>query len=174
MSIYTKTGDKGQTVLYNGRSVSKADVQIDAYGSVDELTCFLGLIISKVKKEDKIFLTEVQKDLYIIMGFLAGKKTSLVNLETRINYFEQSIDKITLKLPKLNRFILTQGSELSSWFHVLRAVCRRAEREVVRFFKSKKGLYKNQYVLVIKYLNRLSDLFFTLARLYNKEKELII
>ena len=100
------------------------------------------------------------------MGFLAGSKLDLRFLEGRVKDFENKIDRLDKKLPKLAKFILPGGTEISSWFHVLRTVCRRSERSVIRF--SEKLTTDNQLLITIKYLNRLSDLFFTLARFYNK------
>ncbi|OGK42043.1 ATP:cob(I)alamin adenosyltransferase [Candidatus Roizmanbacteria bacterium RIFCSPLOWO2_01_FULL_35_13] len=170
MPIYTKTGDKGTTALFGGKRVSKADLQVEAYGSVDELTSYIGLVNSKIKNQKaKLFLIEVQKDLYKIMGYLAGSKSNIKYLDGRVKDFENKIDEIDKKLPRLTKFILPGGSELSSWFHVLRTVCRRSERSVIRYSESLEiGNWKLE---IIRYLNRLSDLFFTLARSHNKGKD---
>lgn len=174
MPIYTRTGDKGMTSMYGGKRVSKSSPQVEAYGSVDELTSYVGLLAAKLgNKKEKIFLTAIQKDLYTIMASLAGASQNLKGLENRVKTFEQEIDKIQSKLPKLHRFILPQGNEISSLFHILRAVCRRSERRVVEtFLKEKKQTM--DYKLILKYLNRLSDLFFSFARLHGKEKEILI
>ncbi len=166
MAIYTKTGDTGITSLFNGKRLPKSSKVFEAYGSVDELSSFIGLVIFKLKeREKKELLTEIQKDLYLIMVALSGKKIPLIKLDQRVNKFEQIIDDVNTKLPKLNRFILPQGSELTCWFHILRTVCRRVERRVVQFSVDNK---------IVKYLNRLSDLFFVLARYFNQDKELTI
>lgn len=171
MSIYTKTGDDGTTAIFLGKRVKKYDLQIEAYGSVDELTSFLGVVISKLKKDkDKDLLTRVQKDLYLIMGVLCGGTVDLGAAKTRIVKFETDIDTLEKKLPKLTRFILPQGTEVSSWFHVLRTVCRRAERNVVYFF-SRKTLPEQE--IIVQYLNRLSDFLFMKAREYNEKKEVL-
>ncbi len=175
MSIYTKTGDKGQTSLYGGKRVSKSDLQIEAYGSVDELTSFIGLTIEKLTSHpDKLFLTQIQRSLYQIMAYLAGSPQDLKDLEKEVKLFEQKLDNIQSKLPKLNRFILPQGSELSALFHILRAVSRRSERNVVRYFSVNQSSIINHPSSIVKYLNRLSDLFFVLARFYSKEKEVFL
>lgn len=167
MPIYTKTGDKGITSLFGGKRVSKSDVQIEAYGSIDELSSFVGLVVNILKrKSDKEFLVNLQKDFYKIMASLSGAKIDLVFLEKKIFDFEEQINNLDKKLPKLKRFILPGGSEISSWFHILRAICRRAERKVIK--------YNQKELRIIKYLNRLSDLFFTLARYYNREKEVVV
>ena len=158
MPIYTRTGDKGETSLYGGKRISKADCQVETYGSIDELTSFIGLLVSKVKKSnDKELLINIQKDLYQIMSFLSGEK-----------------------LPKLNKFILPGGNEISSLFHVVRVLCRKAERRNIDFFNQPfdfaqdKSTINNQQLTIIKYLNRLSDLFFTLARKYGQRQEVVL
>ncbi len=170
MPIYTKTGDGGITSLFGGIRVLKSDLQIEAYGSVDELSSYLGLIIAKINcTDDKRLLTEIQTDLYQIMAVLAGKNDGLSVLKNRTKQFEQKIDELTLRLPKLNRFILPQGSEISTFFHIARTICRRAEREAVRYFEEMK--IENRKPEITQYLNRLSDLLFMMARGYNSEKE---
>lgn len=173
MAIYTKTGDDGTTALYGGKRVLKSDPRVAAYGSTDELTSFLGLLISRLKeKPSQKLLTLIQKDLYGIMGVLAGSQNHL-NLESRIKQFEKHIDTMESKLPKLYRFILPQGNEVTALFHIARAVCRRAERDVVEF--SSQPITENRQLrTIIKYLNRLSDLFFVLARWYNKKQKEVV
>lgn len=173
MPIYTKTGDRGETSLFGGKRLSKADIQIEAYGTVDELTSFLGMIIVKIESsEDKDFLTHIQKDLYTIMGVLAGANSPIESLSERITLFEHKIDEIEKKLPKLHRFILPGGTETSAWFHIARTVCRRAERNIVSLQSTKK-IDTQIIIICIQYLNRLSDLLFTYARWYNKEHEIV-
>ncbi len=169
MAIYTKTGDDGTTALFGGKRLSKTADVIEAYGTVDELTSFIGLIVVKLKnKEDKNFLITIQKDLYAIMAFLAGLNKPIVELLPHITLFEQKIDKIQSKLPKLTRFILPGGSKLAAQFHILRVVCRRAERRVV---KLKQLTINHELSTSIQYLNRLSDLLFVFARWYGKNSE---
>jgi cob(I)alamin adenosyltransferase len=166
MSIYTRTGDFGTTGLYGGKRILKSDLQVEAYGSIDELTSYIGLIVVKLKnKKDADLLIEIQKDLYQIMGFLSGAKIDLSPLEKKITKFEQKIDLIEKKLPKLTKFILPDGTEISSWFHILRVICRRTERNVVGF---------NNNIIIVKYLNRLSDFLFVMARNYGKNKEIVL
>jgi len=166
MPIYTRTGDKGLTSLYGGKRVSKADLRVETYGIVDELTSFIGLVSSKIKKkQDKVFLENIQRDLYKIMSYLSGMNIDLIFLDKRVEDFEKEIDRLDKKLPKLNRFIIPGGNEISAWFHILRVTCRRAERILIK--------YKND-LLIVKYLNRMSDLFFTQARYYGKGKEMVI
>jgi len=172
MSIYTRTGDKGITSAFGGKRVSKSNLQVEAYGSVDELTSYIGLVNSKYKSQkSKFFLVEIQKDLYKIMAHLSNAKVDLRFLNSRVKSFEKKIDVIERKLPKLNRFILPGRSEISAWYHILRVVCRRAERNVIRYSETLTTNY--QLLTTIRYLNRLSDLFFTLARWYGKGKEIL-
>ncbi|MGB4966062.1 MAG: ATP:cob(I)alamin adenosyltransferase, partial [Microgenomates group bacterium] len=113
--------------------------------------------------EDKELLTQIQTNLYKIMGYLAGaRKGEMVTLSD-VQALEERIDTIQDSVPKLTRFILPQGTEVSSWFHVLRAISRRAERAIV-------GLDVDNEV-ILQYINRLSDLFFMLARQYNESVE---
>lgn len=171
MSIYTRTGDKGKTSLYGGKRVSKSDPQVEAYGSIDELTSFIGLISLKLKvKSEKLYLLEIQKDLYQIMAFLSGSNVTVNYLNKRVIEFEKQIDRMDKKLPKLTRFILPGGNELSAWFHILRTICRRSERNAVRLFNNL-TIKQSNNELILKYLNRLSDLFFTLARYYTRGKD---
>lgn len=164
MPIYTKTGDKGKTSLFGGKRLSKSDPLIETYGTIDELTSLLGLIVTRLKnRKDKKNLINIQKDLYVLMAQLAGAKHPIEYLSGTIKLFEQEIDHIQSKLPKLNRFILPGGTENGAWFQIARAVARRAERNVV-------GL-KNNHPLTIQYLNRLSDLLFMYARKYSKGEE---
>lgn len=174
MAIYTKTGDKGTTSIYGGKRVSKDDLIIEASGSIDELSTFVGYIVNCLAdKKDSGFLIEIQKNLYLIMAYLSGAKIKLEQLSQETKKFEQLIDKYTSQLPKLNRFILNSGSKTASLFHILRAITRRCERRVVSYLKSSKKLnYENEKLILI-YLNRMSDLFFTIARKYSKNKEII-
>ena len=178
MVIYTRTGDLGTTDIYGGKRISKADCQIETYGSIDELTSYIGLVVVKLKNgNDKNLLIQIQKDLYQIMSFLSGAKIDLFFLEKKVLVFEKTIDEIEKKLPKLNKFILPGGNEISSLFQILRVLCRKAERRNIDFFNSTslklRGASKNR-LLIIKYLNRLSDLFFDLARKYGKNNEVVL
>jgi len=171
MPIYTKTGDGGTTSLYGNQRLLKSDSRVRAYGSIDELSSFIGLVAS-ISKKNKNLLFIIQKDLYQIMSSLGGAKADLFFIENRVNFFEKTIDMLTKKSPPLKNFILPSGTTISCWFHILRTVCRRTERTVFSFFNQPP--ITNHKSPVIKYLNRLSDLFFTLARHYNYKKEVVI
>jgi cob(I)alamin adenosyltransferase len=172
MSIYTRAGDDGTTATFGGIRKSKSDLLFYAIGAIDELTSFIGLTVVKItNKKDKDFLINIQKDLYEIMACLSGAKVSLIFLNNKVLIFEKKIDDLENKLLKLNRFILPGGTEVSSWFHILRTVCRRAERNVVKLFNNNETMKRCNNM--IRYLNRLSDLFFVMARTYGKNKETI-
>lgn len=161
MPIYTKTGDSGTTSLFGGRRLLKSDLRVNAYGEVDELSSFIGLLITRLPSQtDKKFLTEIQNNLYIIMSLLSGAPLSNNRLGQGLRKLEKRIDAIEKKIPKLSRFILPQGTEASALAHVVRTVARRTERAVV---------FVQAPPIIIKYLNRLSDYFFVLARLHNKK-----
>jgi len=173
MAIYTKTGDNGTTGLYGGKRISKASCQVESYGSIDELTTFIGMTVTKIAdKKNKQLLTDIQRDLYEIMSYLSGAKINLSFLDKKTTTFEKNIDEIEKKLPTLTKFILPGGSEQSSWLHISRVKCRRAERIIIDYF-NKKDVTEDEFK-IIKYLNRLSDLFFDLARLYNKGEDVIV
>ncbi len=167
--IYTKTGDKGKTSLFDGKRVLKSDKKVETYGTIDELNSAIGAASAFIKivlinKE----LEEIQNDLLEIGSSLAVSSTLPVDqLKNRPQEFEKLIDKLTNKLPPLNQFILPGGGKGGSLIHVARTITRRAERRVV-------DLNKTEEIdnTIIVYLNRLSDLLFTMARFVNyKEKE---
>jgi len=166
MSVYTRTGDGGTTSLFGGRRVSKSDPIIIACGSIDELSSLLGIVISYgLEKKHTNILTHIQKCLHGIMAYISGAPTDLSSLETEIKTIEKEIDILTKILPPLSKFILPQGSRTSAYFHFARTVCRRAEQNII--------ISKPKNLLVISYMNRLSDLFFMLARQYNNQEKTI-
>lgn len=177
VKIYTKTGDKGETSLFGGKRVSKADLRVEAYGCVDELTSLIGVIISQYQKSKiKNELSNIQNDLFEISSVLASPNTKYYiqntkYLESRVGDFELLIDKLSKDLPELKNFILPGGGEAGSLLHFARTVCRRAERRIVEL-SQKENVPEN----IIAYFNRLSDLLFVMARYINykeKKKEVI-
>jgi len=175
MKIYTRTGDDGTTALFGGKRLSKADVQVDVYGCLDELTCILGVLFAHIKNGvESRFIEVIQQDLYVIMGFLANAPTNLEKQKNNIVLFEKKIDALTEKLPPLTHFILPRGSLSSCWAHMARVSCRRAERAVVLFFEKGKRMKNGDSQIILQYLNRLSDLLFTYARTFNDEREAIL
>jgi cob(I)alamin adenosyltransferase len=164
MPIYTRTGDTGSTSLFGGKRVLKSETLVEVYGSVDELNSWVGVIVSQIPHEHlKKLFSEIQSDLFTVGGNLAGWKSDLSMLDTRASQMEVEIDVMEKELPALTNFILPGGSPLGAQTHVARSVCRRVERQIV-------ALTKKQTVdpRIVKYLNRLSDLFFVLARFINK------
>lgn len=171
MKIYTKTGDLGDTGLYGGSRRSKADLRIEAYGSVDELQANLGVAMAYCTQET---LSDVLKTLgelqiqgFVLCAELARTETKRerkdpVVSEAEITWLEQQIDTYENELPPLTAFILQGGAPAGAFLHVSRAVCRRAERTVVALSKK-----EPVSLLCIQYLNRLSDLLFVLARVVN-------
>ena len=171
MKIYTKTGDNGTTALFGGKRLLKSDPQISAYGTIDELTSFIGFLIAKITLiSDKAFLTDIQKGLYIIMTSLSGSPIQENLLRKSVLKLENKIDEVEVKLPKLTHFILPQGNEITALYHIARTVTRRAERETVKHYEKAKDSKSKIYAL--QYLKRLSDFFFVMARLYNKKEVL--
>jgi cob(I)alamin adenosyltransferase len=173
VKIYTKTGDKGETGLFGGGRVPKDHPRVSAYGEVDELNSFLGLAraTEPTPRIDDILLS-IQRDLLAVGALLATPNPAKMREhltkaridEKRIRELEQSIDAADLELEPLKAFIIPGGSQKSAALHVCRTVCRRAERAVV-------AMEESEAIpdLAIVYLNRLSDLLFTLARLASRQ-----
>jgi cob(I)alamin adenosyltransferase len=165
MKIYTKTGDKGTTALFGGKRVSKADLRIDTYGTVDELNSYIGLVRDQeVNTNRKGILTEIQDRLFTIGSILATEpgntKVKVPALtENNVTFLENEIDAMEEKLPPMKSFVLPGGHPSVSFCHVARTVCRRAERLVIALNAQEKT-----DELIIKYLNRLSDYLFVLSR----------
>lgn len=169
MKIYTKTGDAGKTSLYSGDRIYKHLPEISSVGNIDELQSYIGLVkTGEIKNSDKKILTEIQQDLYQVMGYISGAKVDILLFENKINLFEQIIDDTLSKQSKNNSFILPGANEISAKIHILRTVCRRAEREIIKLFFEKKTIDTNHSKLMISYFNRLSDLFYVLAVKYEK------
>ena len=171
MKIYTRTGDDGDTGLFGGGRVAKDDQRVEAYGDVDELNAVLGMAraVEVMPRIDEV-LVPVQRDLFAIGALLAtpDREKMAQHLqkaridEHRITELEQAIDDADAELEPLRAFILPGGSPKAAALHVARTVCRRAERRVVRLQHD-----VELPALAVIYLNRLSDLLFTLARLAN-------
>ena len=162
-------------VRREGKKVSKSHIKLEAYGAVDELNSSLGVVIAHLKQTSlKKELYKIQNDLFETGGQLASlkkNKTLDIYLEQRVKDFENLIDKWSKKLPKLNHFILPGGSKAASFLHLSRTICRRSERRVVELSEKEKVDQK-----IIMYLNRLSDILFTMTRFINKmekQKEII-
>jgi cob(I)alamin adenosyltransferase len=172
MKIYTKTGDGGETSLFGGGRVPKHDPRVAAYGDVDELNSAIGLALATEPRDlERALLEQVQRDLFAIGGQLATRDPAKVVSaltkaqidDRRIEAMEAAIDRGDAVLPPLAAFVLPGGTPKAAVLHLARTVCRRAERSVV-------ALREREPVppVVLVYLNRLSDLLFTLARLANQ------
>lgn len=171
MKIYTKTGDKGDTGLFGGGRVPKDDPRVEAYGDVDELNAVLGMVraVEMMPRIDEV-IVPIQRDLFAIGALLATPDLAKMHDhlskaqidEGRISELEHSIDDCDRELEPLRAFILPGGTPKSAALHVARTVCRRAERRVIT-------LQREVEIpsIVVVYLNRLSDLLFTLARVAN-------
>jgi cob(I)alamin adenosyltransferase len=169
MKIYTRTGDEGETSLFDGTRVRKDNARVDAYGDVDELNAWLGLARSSLHEGDlDEALTRIQRDLFAVGAELADPGEKIAARVTKadisaadVERLEQLIDRLEDQLEPLRRFILAGGVPAGAALHVARAVCRRAERRIV-------SLEPRPGAILLRYINRLSDLLFVLARVVNK------
>jgi len=172
--IYTRGGDKGRTALGDGKRVSKSHVRIVAFGTVDELNAVLGVVRRQagLTRRDDTLLHRIQNDLFDLGADLcvpqarnekAGSRLRI--LPQQVTDLEHEIDVRNEDLQPLDSFVLPGGSDLAAWLHVARTVCRRAELEVVRLLESQRSGRPPQEPL--RYLNRLSDLLFVMARVAN-------
>ena len=170
MKIYTKTGDEGTTSLFGGKRVSKSELRIDTYGTVDELNSWMGVLRDlEVNQKRKTVLVEIQDRLFTIGSILATEpentKVKIPSLsESDITFLEKEIDAMDAQLQPMRFFVLPGGHPSISWGHVARTVCRRTERLVIALHNLEKV---DPYV--IKYLNRLSDYLFVLCRAMSHE-----
>jgi cob(I)alamin adenosyltransferase len=173
MKIYTKTGDGGETGLFGGDRVPKDHLRVTAYGEVDELNAAIGLARAFEPRDfEDALLQTVQRDLFTIGAELATPDPARLEkalggpglVDPAVVHLERVIDRLEATLPDLKNFILPGGAPKSAAMHLARTVCRRAERAVV-------GLRRNHQVsaVIIRYLNRLSDLLFVLARAANRQ-----
>lgn len=162
MKIYTKTGDKGMTFLVGGKRVEKDDARVEAYGTLDELQSFVGMLASAT---DEVQLEDIQRVLFKIGGYLAYEDaTSAGVTDEMIAQLEQKIDRLSEELPPLRTFIIPGSTMAASICHVCRTVCRRAERRMTTLRRTiDVELDDNAFI----YINRLSDYFFLLARKLN-------
>ncbi len=177
MKIYTKTGDTGETSLFGGTRVPKHNLRIDSYGTVDELNSWIGLVRDQpIDKNTKDFLIKIQHHLFTVGAILATppEKEKLKNGKERLNIskisnedieeLESQLDQMDQDLPQMTHFILPGGNQSVSFCHITRTVCRRAER-----LASELNATTPIDPQVIKYLNRLSDYLFVLARKLSKD-----
>lgn len=171
MKVYTKTGDKGETSLLGGTRVKKSHIRIEAYGTVDELNSYIGVLRDhKVSTHDESVLIEIQDRLFTLGSHLASdpKKTQrkVPDIgDNDIEFLEKEMDIMNETLPEMRSFVLPGGHKLVSFTHVARCVCRRAERLVIELndIEEVEGV-------IVRYLNRLSDYLFVLSRKFTQEK----
>ena len=172
MQIYTRTGDKGKTKIIGGQALYKDDLRIEAYGTIDELNSVIGLIRVKVKMWEDIEqdLLKIQHYLFDCGNDLAtpadDERYSYRTSEELIKWLESRIDFYAPLAPAIKSFVLPGGTEVSALFHIARTVCRRAERRIVSFIKENETNF-----FALKFVNRLSDLLFALARVANARAE---
>ena len=168
MKIYTRTGDTGETSLFGGTRARKDDARVDAYGEIDELNAWLGFV--RASRLDSVLdemLLALQRDLFALGAQLADPADKLAPRVTKavidddhIVRLEQLIDRLEGELPPLRRFIMAGGTSAGAALHIARTVCRRAERRIV-------ALDPPIDPILLRYVNRLSDLLFVLARVVN-------
>jgi len=173
MKIYTKTGDKGKTSLLGGTRVLKNNERINAYGTVDEFNSFLGLVSDLDPDANrKIFIRNIQSRLFTVGSSLAAENDRAKEFkpdltEEDIIILEKAIDEMNEILPSMKNFIIPGGHQLVSTTHVARTICRRAERLVIQLSET-----EDVEEIVVRYLNRLSDYLFVLARMQGHELQI--
>lgn len=173
MKIYTKKGDLGMTSLFGGKKLSKSDIRIKAYGTIDELNSNLGIVLTLSKDESvNNEILRIQKILFDIGSILAtnpDKPDLIIPLDKEeVNILEKSIDKMEGDLEPLKNFILPSGSQLIAHTHISRTICRRAERRIVAIDEKNNAVF----ITLIQYINRLSDYLFVLARKFAKDNNI--
>jgi len=178
MKIYTGSGDRGKTSLFSGERVSKADLQVETYGEVDELNSVLGGLVAALPPTEGELAEEIKQIQSVLLHIgarLAVTPGSPISAELEeiteehSKGLEGAIDRIDESLPTLKDFLLPGGHSSAAWAHLARTVCRRAERHVVRLSATQTRRKDSQQLRnVIVYLNRLSDYLFVVARLCNK------
>ncbi|HMV78407.1 MAG TPA: cob(I)yrinic acid a,c-diamide adenosyltransferase [Leptospiraceae bacterium] len=168
MKIYTKTGDRGDTSLADGKRVRKSDPRVELYGTVDELNSFIGGALSFIGHDfsEKKTLTEIQNILFELGSELAGfipKNSGRIILDEDVSLLEKSMDTMSAELPQMRSFVLPGGTKAASMLHIARTVCRRLERQMTEL-QENAGTVSPEALI---YINRLSDYLFTAARYAN-------
>lgn len=162
MKVYTKKGDLGKTSLIGGKRVDKDHIRIEAYGTVDELNSYIGLVRDLLGEEHELFLISIQNNLFTLGSLLANESSKMklpeLNKEHVLS-IENEIDKLDQELPPMRNFVLPGGHVAISTIHIARCICRRAERKCIT-------LQRELEIsgIIIAFLNRLSDYLFVLAR----------
>lgn len=163
MKIYTKTGDKGETSLYDNKRVEKDSLRVESYGTIDELNSSLGFARNFIEDRDIIdILLKIQRELFDVAGELATIDREIFPekiTEDHVNSLEKIIDAYLAKIPKVDKFIIPGSNRASASLHVARTICRRAERRIITLSK-----HEEVSPILIKYINRLSDCIYSLGR----------
>lgn len=163
MKIYTKTGDKGETSLYDNRRVEKDSLRVESYGTIDELNSSLGFARNFIEDRDIIdILFKIQRELFDVAGELATldrERFPEKITEEHVNSLEKIIDTYLSKTPQVDKFIIPGSNRASASLHVARTICRRAERRIITLSK-----HEEVSPILIKYINRLSDCIYSLGR----------
>jgi cob(I)alamin adenosyltransferase len=174
MKLYTRTGDTGETSLFDGTRVSKADPRVEAYGDIDELNAWIGFVrASHMDADLDEVLAQIQHDLFALGAQLADPADRIADRvvkaaigDPEVTRLESLIDRFDAGLPPLRRFVLAGGTPAAAALHVARTVCRRAERRIV-------GMYPATDPALVRYVNRLSDLLFVMARAVNHRANVV-
>lgn len=168
-NLYTGTGDDGTTSLVGGERAQKDSLRLEAYGTVDEFSAFLGAVAAsrQCSMDEKVFLNTIQNRLFDIGGYLASNPGGtglppVASLPADIEILERHIDELDMATPKIRAFVLPGGCEAAAAAHIARTVCRRAERRIIALSRE-----ESVDTMVLKYFNRLSDYLFILARNLN-------
>ncbi|KJF26791.1 cob(I)yrinic acid a,c-diamide adenosyltransferase [Clostridium aceticum] len=168
MKVYTKTGDHGETSLYDGKRVKKDDIRVESYGTIDELSTVLGFARNYIEDEKIIeIIYRVQRELFDVAGQLATSNDSKFPQKIQdhhISFLESIIDDYSAKIENINAFIIPGTGKASASLHMARTVCRRAERRILTL-----STQAAVDPLLIKYINRLSDVIYIIARYLEKE-----
>lgn len=172
--IYTRGGDKGKTSLGDGSRVSKTHPRIQAIGCVDEVNACIGLVRSLMIDQDTRTLAQIQNDLFDVGADLcipaSGEKQIVLRLaQNRIDFLESEMDRLNEELSPLTSFVLPGGSQESAYLHLARTWTRRAEREICAFLETQDDESAATHMTVLRYINRLSDYLFVLARFTNNK-----
>jgi len=176
--IYTRQGDQGMTSLFGGTKLPKSHPRFHAYGTVDELNVYFGLMLSQMLPNKlssiELILTRIQHELFIAGGVLACDDSTWLQKipqlsEEMITQLEIEIDHWNESLPALKNFILPSGIPVALSAHMARTICRRAERWTLSVIEETESEFHHEYLKVLKYLNRLSDHLFTLSRWFNHQ-----
>lgn len=164
--IYTRTGDKGNTGLTDGRRINKSSLRICVLGDIDELNSLLGVVdANNISNKSSFNIREIQSKLFVI-GSEISLLDNIIISQKDVKSIEEYIDLYNSKLPKLRKFVFPNGTVPATFMHLSRSVCRRCERNLVNLSQTE---FVNKYTL--SYINRLSDLLFVIARYLNKNKE---